>query len=329
MRIRVGAGVGALLLVPALTVASTATASGASKAPPAAVSIGNPGTNVTQLPQFVAQQEGFFTKRGIALSSISFSGGPAQIAAIVSGSLDVAVSSPTSLAQADQAGNTLAYFCGVDPNPTTAFLALPSSSLKPGTWKSVLRQLAGKSVGVQVSGGSEQVQAESALTQAGVNPSQVTFIPIGIGPPAEAAFLKGTVDLYEASFPQAQELLASHQAKLLTTVGGTFPSPTVFKTFNYGYFAEKTWIVTHQKLAAQFCAAIGDAVTFMQKPKNLHAVERIISTQFSVTPSVAATGATTLVPSYSTALPKAGINAALEASIPPTSLRYSNVVLKP
>jgi NitT/TauT family transport system substrate-binding protein len=332
LRGKIGVAVLGLVLTGTLSGGGSAFAAGSGgggKLTP--LSIAAVGVNVTELPQLVAQKEGYFIKDGIDLTTVHMSGGPAEIAAIVSGSIDIGVSGVSSVAEAVAAGNKLAFFCGVNPSPPETFFALKTSSLKPGTWKTVFKEFSGKSLGVLVTAGSEQLLDESALKQAGANPTSVSFVPIGIGATAVAALLKGEVDAMSGSFPTATELLVSGEAKPLVTVGGSNPSPNAYKAYSYGYYADKTWLQSHEKLAAAFCRANTSAVKFMDKAKNLKAVEKVLETktEFAASAAVAAAAAKSLVPTYSTVIPKASFNLALNAAEPPTTLTYSDLVVTP
>jgi NitT/TauT family transport system substrate-binding protein len=300
--------------------------------------VGNPGLNYTQVPLLFAEQQGFIAKHGIRITQASFQGGPPMAAALISGSLDTAVLSPAIIGNAVQHGNQLAFFCGVALSQSLAMLVQPSSPLQTvaqlGSWQAVLRQFKGLTIGNAIPGGDAQLRMMNAFTQAGVNPSSVTFVTTGIGPPAAAAFSKGQVAVFPAGDFQFEQLVGAGQAKSLLNLNYS-DGPDLFKKgYAYGYASTPSWIRSHAKVASDFCAAIQDGISFLQSPANDGAWSTMLQQTFSFTPG-AVPSASQVKNYYSTELPQQNIDATIQSLVQFKELQsspavgYNEIVVKP
>lgn len=141
-----------------------------------------------------ADTEGFFADNGIE-ATVSLGGDPtSQIAALVSGETDIAMTGGPDIVRAVAQGIPVKVIAGAkaaDPNgggeATDGLLLPPGSSIK--TWA----DLKGKTVGIQGLGSLPQVVNTIALKKNGVDPNSVKYVNLPVDTLADAA-KNGTVD---------------------------------------------------------------------------------------------------------------------------------------
>jgi NitT/TauT family transport system substrate-binding protein len=324
--------------VPAATGSGSTGTTGSAPKSLTPVSVGNPGLNATQIPLLLAEQKGYFADHGLKISQLSFQGGPPMAAAMIGGSLDVATLSPFIVGNAIQAGNDLAMFCGVALITVNNLLAAPDSPLKTqqelGSWQAVYKQFKGKKIGVPIRGGDAEVRMRLGLTEAGVDPNSVTFVAIGVGPPAQAAFEKNQVDVLWGSDFIQQNLVGAGQAKVLASAGAKTGPTSNQNIYGYAYSATRKWIEANGATAKAFCAAITEGVALMQDSANQDALDQVLTTTFKV-PVGALPAARATAVNYSTDMPQANVDGAVKVGVIGKSLKaspeltYAQLVLLP
>jgi NitT/TauT family transport system substrate-binding protein len=302
------------------------------------VSVGNPGLNATQIPLLLAEQKGYFADHGLKISQVSFQGGPPMAAAMIGGSLDVATLSPFIVGNAVQSGNDLAMFCGVALITVNNLLAPANSPLKTqqelGSWQAVYKQFKGKKVGVPIRGGDAETRMRLGLIEAGVDPNSVTFVAIGVGPPAQAAFEKNQVDVFWGTDFIQQNLVGAGQAKVLTSAGSKDGPTSNQNIYGYAYSATRKWIEANGATAKAFCAAIGEGVALMQDSANQGPLDQVLTTVFKVPVSALPAARATAV-NYSTEMPQSNVDDAVKVGVIGKSLKespkltYTQLVLLP
>ncbi|TQL48399.1 NitT/TauT family transport system substrate-binding protein [Homoserinimonas aerilata] len=142
----------------------------------------------------LADTEGFFEKHGLK-AEISLGGDPTtQIASLVSGDLDIAMTGGPDIARAVAQGIPVSVISGAksaepdfDGEPTDGLLLPPGSPIKD--WS----DLEGKTVGIQGLGSLPQLVNNIALTENGVDPATVSYVNLPVDTLMEAA-KSGTVD---------------------------------------------------------------------------------------------------------------------------------------
>ena len=129
------------------------------------------------LPISIAERLGYFKDEGLDVQIIDFQGGSRSLQAVVGGSAD-SVSMQSFVLQGRA--------------PQVVFAV--SNKTMPD-YKS-LTDLRGKKIGVTAPGSSSQVLANFVLGQAGVKPSEVSFIGVGASSAAVAAMRSGQIDAF-------------------------------------------------------------------------------------------------------------------------------------
>ena len=135
---------------------------------------------------------GFFEEEGIDLQLMSFQGTPVLLAQVQNQSIDVGSVEPSLMLISASKGTPLPvravynYF----RSTTYEFAVLPDSPIKS------IEDLKGKKIGVHVLSSGNVILTKAALREAGIDPeTEVTFVPIGVGPAAWKQLQDGTVDV--------------------------------------------------------------------------------------------------------------------------------------
>ena len=137
---RMAKAVSRMVLILGLAVATTATFAQTK------VKFGLIGTNESQLPIWVAVNEGFFKAEKIEIDPISFRGGGVAVQALVGGSIDLAAFATDHVLRLNNRGVEARYLIGID-RFITHILVIPANK----EYKS-LRDLKGKKIVVSAPG---------------------------------------------------------------------------------------------------------------------------------------------------------------------------------
>src|SRR5579875_3640671 len=137
-----------------------------------------PGSLVTKL-LLIAKSRGYFQANGINAEFVPIESSTGGLAALNSGSIDIASASPENTLAAIQKGSKFEVVSGQQRMFWEVFV---HSDLKasPGYPESI-RALQGKTVGVTALGSNGQFMMEAMLADAGLPPSAVTFVAVGGG----------------------------------------------------------------------------------------------------------------------------------------------------
>ncbi|HVG50213.1 MAG TPA: ABC transporter substrate-binding protein [Xanthobacteraceae bacterium] len=153
---------------------------------------------------YVAQEQGFFKKRGIDMEFIQTMSSGNNPPALVSGSVQVAGPTLPTLLQANDSGLDLVIIGNgaVYPLEADILVARQGSDIKSPA------DLKGKTVGVPGIGALLHFMLVRNLQQNGVDPKSVRFIEVAF-PQAADALKSGQIDAYPAQAPFTARILQS------------------------------------------------------------------------------------------------------------------------
>lgn len=235
-------------------------------------------TGVTDaIVPLLGEEVGIYEKYGIKLDKIVVGGGTASAAALVSNSADVTHTSAATIFPAIQQGagiKFLMYNYDIDYQLIIQSDAdLPNAAA--GYPKSV-EDLKGKTIGVGGRGGGSERYVNKMAADAGFAPSEVTFIVVGTGVSAVAAFKNRQVDALVA-LPPSPTLIGADNFKdvvdLNTTRTKVYNENFLFTAFSAG----NAFIEKDPELAQNFCRATREAIEFIRDPANTDAVTKFLS----------------------------------------------------
>lgn len=221
---------------------------------PAKLTIGTVGTAAASL--FVAKEEGFFAKRGFDASIVMVTLDPDIPAALMSGSLDLAVVTATTFFQAVDGGLDLVVVLGgtaTSTRPTDeAVVAATGSGIHAA------KDFVGRKVGVPGIGAALHVLFRYWLTERGVDFHGVNFVEAPLPRMRDMLGAK-LLDATVAVNPFIGQITDAGVGYIAVPLSGELPSgkPIVM------YVATREWAAHHGKELALFRDAIAEGAKFV------------------------------------------------------------------
>jgi NitT/TauT family transport system substrate-binding protein len=153
---------------------------------------------------YLAQEAGFFKKRGIDVEFVLTQSSGNNPPALVSGSVQIAGPTMPTVLEANDAGLDIVVFAGgaVYPLVGDVLVARQGSGIEKPT------DLKGKTVGVPGLGALLHFMLRRSLKANGVDPSSVKYVELGF-PQAADALKSGQIDAYPAQAPFTSRILQS------------------------------------------------------------------------------------------------------------------------
>jgi NitT/TauT family transport system substrate-binding protein len=236
-----------------------------------------PGALIS-LPAFVANDQKFFEKQGLAVELVPISTGPAMTSAVASGSVTFVNNSWDNLLVAVEQGLPVRGVAGSTVKIPFAFIVrngLLLPHLADG-YPAVIQDLVGKTWGVLALGVSVQYMEETLLTAAGYKPSDVTFLAVGLPNTARPALQRGTVDTYLSVEPLPSIVTAKHEGTVILNLDEN-QGPDILRDLGYnGWWASTSTIKDKPQVVQRFVTAMRDAYCWYRNPDNLDSVVTIM-----------------------------------------------------
>jgi ABC-type nitrate/sulfonate/bicarbonate transport system substrate-binding protein len=161
-------------------------------------------------PSWVTAEAGIWRKHGLDVETILVSGGARAVPALISNSVQFVMGSDTGITMAQLQGIAVIRI-GVTTN------TLGSSLITAQSIQSV-RELKGKTLGISRGRDASYIRLARLLREAGVNPSDVQFLPIGGGEGARLSALKAGVIHGTMLFPPLDLIAKNEGMKVLETL---------------------------------------------------------------------------------------------------------------
>jgi NitT/TauT family transport system substrate-binding protein len=245
-----------------------------------------PGALIS-LPAFVANDQKFFEKNGLAAELVPVATGPAMTSAVASGSVTFVNNSWDNLLVAVSKGLPVRGVVGSTVTVPFAFIArdgLALPHLREG-YPAVIKDLVGKNWGVLALGVSVQYIEERLLTDAGFKAGDITFLAVGLPNTARPALQRGTVDTYLSIEPLPSIVAAKHEGTVVLNLAEN-QGPAIFHDLGYnGWWASTATIKDKPEVVARFVKAMEDAYCWYRKPDNLDPVVALLQ-QYAKVPEL-------------------------------------------
>lgn len=239
-----------------------------------------------RLEALVAEKQGYLKDHGIKMEITDQPPTLQGIQGLYASKSDVGQVTVGTLGQGVQAGDKAKFFCGGINVLQTSLMVPPDSKLPStedgATWQEVLQSLEGKKVGIQTPVGSGlQLIFAAALKEAGV--TDVTYVNLGGAPTGTIAALKnGAVDVAQANPPTTQYFEQSGAAKSILYMAD---GPKVYADYyGSGWVAPDSWLDENPELAEEFCAAMTEALDYIQDPGNKDAISTLFENDSTLDP---------------------------------------------
>ncbi len=207
---------------------------------------------------YVAEQQGFFQKRGVDVEFVQTAISGNIPGAIVSGSVDIGGPTMPSVLQANDAGLDLVVFAGGAVYPLTGDVLVA----RVGSGIEKTSDLKGKTVGVPGLGALLHIMLRRDLKANGVDPDSVKYIEIGF-PQAADALKSGQIDAYPAQAPFTARIIQSGAGKEVANWLKSTPDGTPTVTFA----TTRKWANDHKQAIEAMRAAMREAKDFIQTHK--------------------------------------------------------------
>jgi NitT/TauT family transport system substrate-binding protein len=236
-----------------------------------------PGSMVS-FPAYVAQEQGFFKKKGLDVSLVPIPDGSAMTAAIVSGSLDFGMNAQDNLAAAVSKGLPVRAVVGNTVALPYALIVRsdkPLPHLKDG-YPKVMEDLKGANVGIVARGVSTHYLTERLVTGAGLKSSDVTYLAVGLPASARAALKNKSVDAYMSLWPLPPIVEATHEGVVAVNLAKG-EGPPALKDLGYSlWWASENTVKTNPEVVKRYVAANEEAYCWYRDPKNFDALVKIL-----------------------------------------------------
>jgi len=224
---------------------------------------------------YAAQAEGFLSRAGISAQVQSFTNGNTIAAAVIAGALDIGSINVLSVASAHEKGVPIKLIGSgstyTTKAPTTEMLVTKASPLHNA------RDLAGKTVAVNVLKGIAHISAQGWIDKNGGDATSVKFVEVPFAS-MPAALKQGRVDAAVVAEPQ----LSGSRGE--TRVLGKSYDGIADRWLIDGYAANESWIAANSDLVRRFAEAMRQAAIWANHHQDRTA--EIVSKAMNVDPTV-------------------------------------------
>jgi ABC-type nitrate/sulfonate/bicarbonate transport system substrate-binding protein len=229
------------------------------------------------MPVLIAEDAGFYKKHGL---KVDFVNSPQPIQPLISGDVDVALPAPTVAALTFLQGQSVKILMTEDAKISMWLMVRPDLAktfkAQAGQYPDVVRELAGKKLGVTVRGGLVDLAARYLVTVAGLRPDKdIAIVPTGSVANLGAAMQSKQVDAILTGSPLSFQLVGNGDAtKVLDITAGEGPLG-LQQPFVVAATTDK--VISQKKEALKrFVAAMTDMFTWAHDPKNRDTVKKIL-----------------------------------------------------
>ena len=208
---------GGLAAAGSLTVATPFRVRAQAK-PPIKIRYNEVVRSILYAPAYVAMTNGYFKDAGFELSMTTAQGGDKSIAALLSGSADIALIGPETAiyTQNSESPVKTPIFCGL--TATDGFMLMSREKIGKFEWS----MLKGKEILGFRPGSTPLLFLEAALRQNGIDPLKDVKLNNNIAPPARVgAWLAGQNQFAIFIEPEASQLELDGKAHFLVSIGET------------------------------------------------------------------------------------------------------------
>ena len=278
---------------------ASAARSRASSPIPVSMSVADESAFIS-LPVVLAQQLGYYKKEGLNVTLSSANGGAQAADALVSGSTDTAVVAFDTLLSLDTKKAGYESFVTLMRYYTGILVAAPGD-----TSITSVKSLAHTTVGITSPGSSSERYVDYLLTRAGVNPSTVSFVSIGVGSTALAALLHHEVSAAFILQPDLTILEAEEHGKV-RVLSNTQTEAGDVPAFGEPYYpstvlaAKATWLTSHPVAAHDMDIALAETLKWIRTHSAAQITAKMPASYYAGDKSVYVASLATIRGSFST-----------------------------
>jgi NitT/TauT family transport system substrate-binding protein len=240
------------------------------------VTVGDFPTSALTLPYVIAQDQGFFKTAGLDVQTVMANSGPTLVSGLIGGTTQIAAQVTSNAFPAMQQGEPL-----VAMGPYGRLDMAVVTPVNSGITN--MASLQGKKIGVTARGALTENFARYVLNLNGIDPSKVTFIPVGTLLTQEAALRNHAIDATVVSSDAiaAAEVQGVPLRTLASSLNGTAgPLGTVgLQSF---WATTTAYRDNHLTVVNAFCSAMRQSVAWLDNNANRAAGAKDIATLMNI-----------------------------------------------
>jgi NitT/TauT family transport system substrate-binding protein len=234
---------------------------------PVRLALQPPSTN--NYPSYFASWLGFYKEEGVDVEISQIAGASKILEAVVGGSADVGGGVYEQTLQMAVEGKSIVCFLSLLKSPNFAIIAAPGIR--------TFADLRGKTVGVSSVGSPSQFYLTYLLTNAGVNPSEVSTSTVGMGAAAMAALERSQVDA-AVLFGSAITTFLARKPDAVVLADTRTPEGlrAAFQVTEYPascLLARREWLDAHRDSATRMARAVRRSLAWIRE----HSAEEILA----------------------------------------------------
>lgn len=240
------------------------------------ITIGYAAVAPRAIPLWIAQEEGLFRKYGIEAQFVVFRGAPTLVASLVSGHIDLGMTSAGTVLGAAAGGIALRMIAAPSSRITHDLIARPHIKK--------VEDLRGKRLGVQSIGGGVWMHTMLGLESVGLDPKRdnIQLIIVGDSVLIGEAVETGTIDGAVLDGALSRRL----RRKGFSVLAELYPANIPF--INQGAVVSHAYLQQHPDLLEKVMTGLVEGLSFSLAPMNKANVLKIIKKHLKVSDPVVA-----------------------------------------
>jgi NitT/TauT family transport system substrate-binding protein len=231
------------------------------------------------VPAYVAKEEKIYEKHGLDVTLVDFRAAPEATAALFSNQVDLISNSPGNMMLVNSRGREIVNV--IDNYPAHVWSIVVRKDMatpnKDKGYPALIADLKGKTIGVPAIGSDGHNFARRFLRDAGMNPeTDASFLAVGLGPEALAAFKAGQIDAVMAIEP-VQSVLVEQGGKVLLDLLRDKTVQEFASWTSSTYETTREHADANAEMMRRFQAAQSEAIAFVRDPSKHKRVAEIWS----------------------------------------------------
>jgi NitT/TauT family transport system substrate-binding protein len=237
--------------------------------------------DIINIVPWIADAKGLFKKHCLDVKFVTLVSGPGSITALVSGSIEFANGAPDNTIRPRSKGVDIRVTSNMYVGQWSALVAgkqLALPHLDEG-YPAVMKDLAGKKIGVTVLAGTTEAYVRSAFEGAGIGATSATYVAVGGVSTAVPALTAGLVDaaITGGVFPELAEALGAGRIVLDYRKKGVGPETVqALRGATLCWNAYGPYVDKNPEVVAAFTQANNEAIAWIQNPQNRNELYRVI-----------------------------------------------------
>ena len=253
------------------------------------------GGSLANYQAVIAEKKGFCTKHNFKCETKAINAGPLALQALVGKSVDVALTgTDTAVANIAQGGDLLVVST-LRQNSPFIIAAGPDTPVpnKAKGYPAVMQDFKGKKVGVTSRGAATETNLVALLQGAGMQASDVTFVPVGgPGTAFQALTVGKQIDFLSIFEPVPTMCAGTKQCEVVVDLRAGNVGPKIITDMNGASITllmRREMVESNPKLVHAYNAAMSDATKWARDPANFEEVLKIYESviNFGAAPNAA------------------------------------------